>query len=140
MRILLSNSSGVPLYDQIKEQVRDQILCGELVEGALLPSLRSLARELRISVLTTTRAYNELEQEGYILSSPGRGFFVSPRDSALMQEQLLRDVEETLSQSLVAARRAGLNFEELVAMLRLLDSVDGERDDRLAQDDPQGGY
>ena len=123
MIIILSNNSGVPLYDQIKEQIRAKILSGELKEGDMLPSLRSLARDLRISVLTTTRAYNELEQEGYIVSQQGKGFFVMPRDSELMREQLLRDVEEALLLAIQAASRAGLTEEELLSLCTLLMEV-----------------
>ena len=123
MIIILSNNSGVPLYDQIKEQIRAKILSGELKEGDMLPSLRSLARDMRISVLTTTRAYNELEQEGYIVSQQGKGFFVMPRDSELMREQLLRDVEEALLLAIQAASRAGLTEEELLSLCTLLMEV-----------------
>ena len=123
MIIILSNNSGVPLYDQIKEQIRAKILSGELKEGDMLPSLRSLARDMRISVLTTTRAYNELEQEGYIVSQQGKGFFVMPRDSELMREQLLRDVEEALLLAIQAASRAGLTEEELLSLCKLLMEV-----------------
>jgi GntR family transcriptional regulator len=122
--ILLSNSSGVPIYDQIKEQLRAHILSGELKEGDMLPSLRALARDLRISVLTTTRAYSELEQEGYITSQPGRGFYVMPRNSQLMREQLLRAVEEALGQAIRAAHAAQLTREELIEMLKVMMEVD----------------
>jgi len=119
MRILLSNSVGIPIYDQIKEQLKAQILSGELGEGEMLPSLRALARELRISVLTTTRAYNGLEQEGYIVSQQGKGFFVMPRNSALIQEQLLREVEQALQEAIQAGRRAGLGEQELIELLKI---------------------
>ena len=124
MRVLLSNSSGVPLYDQIKEQVRAQILSGELPEGEMLPSLRSLARDLRISVLTTTRAYSELEQEGYIVSQQGRGFFVMSQSSALRKEQLLREIEQHLLSAIEVAHRAGLTATELSDLLNLLHQMD----------------
>ena len=120
MRVLLSNSSGVPIYDQIKEQVRSQILSGELPEGMMLPSLRALAKDLRISVLTTTRAYSELEQEGFIVSQQGRGFFVMSKSSALIREQLQREVEQALTEAIQAARRAELSDKELIDLLALL--------------------
>ena len=96
MHILLSNSSDLPIYEQIKEQVREQILSGELKENDRLPSLRRLAADLKISVLTTTRAYSELEEEGYITSRQGKGFFVMSSSSELLREQLIKEVEENL--------------------------------------------
>lgn len=117
MRVVLSNSSGVPLYQQIKEQVGTAVLSGELAEGAALPSVRALARDLRISVITTTRAYAELAAEGFIATVPGKGAYVLPLDSELVREQLLRQAEEGLQAALVAARRAGLERDDLVQML-----------------------
>lgn len=132
MTIVLSNQSGVPIYDQIKGQIRSQILDGKLKEGEMLPSLRGLARELRISVLTTTRAYNELEQEGYIYSQPGKGFFVMPRGSPLMREQLLREVEEAMQSAIHSAWQAGMEEEELIRLLKLMMEV--ERDAKRHSD------
>ena len=117
MRVVLSNSAGVPLYHQIKEQVGTAILSGELAEGSALPSVRALARDLRISVITTTRAYTELAAEGFIATMPGKGAYVLPLDSALVREQLLRQVEDGLQTALDAARRAGLHRDELVQIL-----------------------
>ena len=127
MNIVLSNSSALPIYEQIKEQVKAQILAGELQENEMLPSLRQLARDLKISVLTTTRAYNELEQEGFIASRQGKGFFVMPSSSALIREQLLREVEAGLLQAIQAADRAAMPAEELAALLQLL--LEGEDHD-----------
>ncbi|WP_433061551.1 GntR family transcriptional regulator [Dactylosporangium sp. CS-033363] len=117
MRVVLSNSAGVPLYEQIKEQVGMAILAGELTEGEVLPSVRALARDLRISVITTTRAYAELASAGFIATVPGKGAYVLPLDTALVREQLLRQVEDGLQAALDAARRAGLDRDELVRML-----------------------
>lgn len=127
MIIVVSNSSALPIYEQIKEQVKAQILSGELQENEMLPSLRQLARDLKISVLTTTRAYNELEQEGFIASRQGKGFFVMSRSSALIREQLLREVEAGLLQAIQAAERAAMPAEELAALLQLL--LKGENHD-----------
>lgn len=124
MKIIISNSSGVPIYQQIKEQIKAQILAGDLVENEMLPSLRRLARDLKISVLTTTRAYNELEQEGFISSQPGRGFFVMSSSSELIREQLLKEVEDGLNKAIDAAKRVCLEDGELVQLLRLLLEVD----------------
>ena len=125
MRVVLSTSAGVPLYQQIKDQVGAAILAGELAEGAALPSVRALARDLRISVITTTRAYAELAAEGFIASVPGKGAYVLPLDSALVREQLLRQVEEGLEIALDAARRAGLQRDELIQILDGLVDAEG---------------
>jgi GntR family transcriptional regulator len=117
VRVVLSNSAGVPLYQQIKEQVGTAILSGELGEGAALPSVRALARDLRISVITTTRAYAELAAEGFIATVPGKGAYVLPLDSDLMREQLLRQIEDGLQAALDAARRAGLDRDDLIQIL-----------------------
>ncbi|NUR30206.1 MAG: GntR family transcriptional regulator [Catenulispora sp.] len=117
MRVVLSNSSGIPLYQQIKEQIGTAVLTGELAEGEALPSVRALARDLRISIITTTRAYAELAAEGFISTVPGKGAYVLPLDSALVREQLLRQVEDGLQTALDAARRAGLGRDDVVRIL-----------------------
>jgi GntR family transcriptional regulator len=134
VRVVLSNSAGVPLYEQIKDQVKWAILAGELVDGEGLPSVRSLARDLRISVITTSRAYTELAAEGFIINVAGKGAFVAPIDSALVHEQLLRQVEEGLQAALHAARVAGLDRDDLVQMLDGLLAM--EVDERLGKDLP----
>ena len=124
--IVLSNSSDLPIYEQIKEQVKTQILSGELSENEMLPSLRQLAKDLKISVLTTTRAYNELEEEGFITSRQGKGFFVMPRGSDLLREQLIKDVETNLNNAILSAQRASMTDDELVQLLKLLVEVSDE--------------
>jgi transcriptional regulator, gntR family len=124
--IVLSNSSDLPIYEQIKEQVKTQILSGELLENEMLPSLRQLAKDLKISVLTTTRAYNELEEEGFITSRQGKGFFVMPRGSDLLREQLIKDVETNLNNAILSAQRASMTDDELVQLLKLLLEVSDE--------------
>lgn len=124
MHIVLSNSTSLPIYEQIKEQIKAQILSGELAEGEKLPSLRRLAADLKISVLTTTRAYNELEAEGYITSQQGRGFFVMSSSSQLLREQLLKNVEAQLQGAIDVAEKAGMSREELLALLKLLMEVE----------------
>lgn len=126
MYIVLSNSSDLPIYEQIKEQVKTQILSGELSENEMLPSLRQLAKDLKISVLTTTRAYNELEEEGFITSRQGKGFFVMPRGSDLLREQLIEDVETNLNNAILSAQRASMTDDELVQLLKLLLEVSDE--------------
>ena len=124
MHIVISNSSDLPIYAQIKEQVKEQILTGELAENETLPSLRQLARDLKISVLTTTRAYNELEQEGFITSRQGKGFFVMSSGSNLIREQLIKEVEKNLNNAILAAGRIPMSDDEIVSLLKLLLEVD----------------
>lgn len=120
MRVVISNTAESPLYEQIAEQVKAAILAGELTDGEQLPSVRGLARDLRISVITTSRAYAELEASGFITNVQGRGAFVLPVDSQLVREQLLRQIELALGNAVDHARLAGLDRAELVAMLDAL--------------------
>ena len=120
MDILISNTSGKPIYEQIAAQIKHAILTGELQPGETLPSIRALARDLRISVITTKRAYEDLEAAGFITTMPGRGSFVAPQNPALHREQALTQVEEALSQAIAAARRGGVNLEEVTETLNLL--------------------
>lgn len=126
MHIVISNSSDLPIYVQIKDQVKEQILSGELIEDEMLPSLRQLAKDLKISVLTTTRAYNELEQEGFITSRQGKGFFVMSSGSDLIREQLIRDVELNLTRAIQSAGRAAMTNDEIISLLRLLLEVEND--------------
>ena len=126
MNIVISNSSDLPIYAQIKDQVKEQILSGELIEDEMLPSLRQLAKDLKISVLTTTRAYNELEQEGFITSRQGKGFFVMSSGSDLIREQLIRDVELNLTRAIQSAGRAAMTNDEIISLLRLLLEVEND--------------
>jgi len=120
VKIIISNTSGSPIYEQIKEQIKSAILSGEIEENELLPSLRQLARDLKISVLTTTRAYNELEQEGFVTNVQGKGCYVMGRGSELIREQLLRDIEGNLTTAIKVARRAEVAEGELINMLKIL--------------------
>lgn len=126
MRVMLSNRAGVPLYQQIKDQVEAAIQAGDLAEGTALPSVRALARDLRISVITTTRAYAELAAEGFIATVPGKGAYVQRLDSALVREQLLRQVEDGLQAALDVARRVGLERDDLIQILDGLIAADQE--------------
>lgn len=113
MTIIIKNSAGVPIYEQIKEQVKEAILNDEMKDGDMLPSIRQLAGDLKVSVITTTRAYAELEQEGYIITVQGKGCYVAPKDNDLIREQLLRKIEDGFNASINAARIAKLPREEL---------------------------
>jgi GntR family transcriptional regulator len=117
VRIIIQNTSKAPIYEQIEEQIKEAILCDELKEGDLLPSIRQLAKDLKISVITTTRAYAELEQEGYIVVQQGRGCFVLPKNSEMVREQLLRKIEDGFTAAVNAARVAKLSREELLKIL-----------------------
>ena len=120
MKLIISNVSGIPIYEQIKQQVKAAILSGELKEEEALPSLRTLAKDLKISVLTVTRAYTELEQEGFVKNVQGRGCFVLGSSSELMKEQLIRKVENSFTEAIKAAKIANLSNQELHHLLDIL--------------------
>ena len=120
MNILISNNSDCPIYEQIKEQIKEQILGGFLVPGTMLPSMRLLAKELKISIITTKRAYEELEREGYIESFTGRGSFVKDVNSEMLRENLLFEIEELLDTVITKANTAGLSCEELCKILEII--------------------
>ena len=120
MDIIISNSSSSPIYEQITRQIKDHILQGELKAGDALPSMRMLAKELRISLITTKRAYEELERDGFIETVPGKGCFVSEKNTEFLREEQLRQVEGFLQQAADAARRCGLRLDELREMLEFL--------------------
>ena len=120
MQIIVSNQSGKPIYQQIMSQIKNGILRGELRANEPLPSIRGLAKELKISVITTKKAYEELEAEGFIISTPGKGSYVAPQNRALMQEVRLKKVEEALEQAVDMARAMQVSREEVEEMLRLL--------------------
>lgn len=120
MDIIIRNSGGVPIYDQITRQMKGLILRGELKEGEALPSMRLLAKELRISVITTKRAYEELEREGFITSVPGKGCFVAPRNLELVRENALRQVEEYLMKAVEAAKAGGISQTEVAQALDII--------------------
>ena len=117
MDIIISNSSGKPIYEQIADQVKEQIMAGALAAGDALPSMRLLAKELRISVITTKRAYEELERDGFLENVPGKGCFVAPQNRELLREAQLRRTEEFLAQAVEEARKGGITLEELKEML-----------------------
>ncbi len=120
MDILISNASDRPIYDQIYTQIRAHILAGALEPGQALPSIRALAKDLRVSVITTKRAYDELEKEGYVNTVPGKGCYVANQSPALVREAYLTRVEEHLSQAVELAAGCGLSLGELEELLGLL--------------------
>lgn len=120
MNIIISNSSAQPIYEQISAQIKSKIISGELKEGDALPSMRLLAKELRISVITTKRAYEELERAGFIVSVTGKGSFVSMRNPELIREEHLKKIESLMREIAELAPACGLSLEELREMLELV--------------------
>ena len=118
MNLILSNATDRPIYEQIYHQIRDQVLSGTLVPGQPLPSIRALAKDLRVSVITTKRAYEELEREGFLTTVPGKGCFVAEPDLALFREQSLYLLEDHLAAAAELARTCGLSESELAELLR----------------------
>ena len=120
MKILISNTSDAPLYQQIKEQLTDAILKGELAEGDLLPSIRAFANDLRVSVLTIRRVYDDLEKEGFVKSQVGIGTFVSTGYTEFLRESRRRLVEQKLADAIRAAKSLGISWQELQDMMKIL--------------------
>ena len=120
MDIVISNASGKPIYEQITGQIKGMILSGVLLEGDALPSMRLLAKELRISVITTKRAYEELERDGFITTVVGKGSFVREADQEFVREERLKAVEGHLQAAVDAARQCGMEEQEVLEILRLL--------------------
>ena len=120
MDIIISNASDKPIYEQIISQIKDLILSGELEQGSMLPSIRNLASDLRISVITTKRAYSELEAQGFIETVQGKGSFVAGGNMELLREERLRHVEELLGKASREAQSAGISLQELHNMLDLM--------------------
>lgn len=124
MDIILTNAGGQPIYDQIVSQIKAQILSGKLKEGDALPSLRTLAKDLRISVITTKRAYEELERDGFIETVTGKGSFVAAQNAELLREEALRRTEQALRGAVDTARQGGVTDSEVREMLELV--LEGE--------------
>lgn len=127
MKIIVSNTSDQPLYMQIKEQIKAAILQGELKEGEMLPSIRALANDLHVSVLTTKRVYDELEAEGFISTKVGKGSFVASENLELLQESKRKMVETKLVEAWETASSLGISKKELYAMMDILFEEDDER-------------
>ena len=119
MELFINNKSGAPIYDQIYNQIKQQIISGALQPDEAMPSIRGLARDLRISVITTKRAYDELEKEGFLYAVPAKGFFVAPKNTELLQEENLKKIEAHLTEAVRLSASCGLSREELGEMLEL---------------------
>lgn len=120
----LKQNSGVPIYQQIADSFRTDILAGKYEQGEFLPSIRGLAKDLKISVITTMKAYEQLAEEGLVTAAQGKGFYVNAQDSEMIKEQHLRKVEDSLTSAIAAAKIAGLSGEELKEMLTALIEMD----------------
>ena len=118
MNVLIDNKSGAPIYDQIYAQIKSQIISGALKQDEMLPSIRGLAKDLRISFITTKRAYEELEKEGFIYTLPGKGCYVAPKNVELLREENLKKIESYLDEVVRLANSCGLSREELMEMVR----------------------
>ena len=120
MRILLSNKSDLPIYEQIKAQMKEQILNGSIPENEFLPSIRQLAKDLSISVITTTRAYSDLESEGFIATVRGKGSYVLPKDNEMVREQYLKEIEDALMIAIEKSKLANISNDELMLIWKNL--------------------
>lgn len=117
MNIIISNQSGIPIYEQIKEQIKESIVTGELSENTPLPSLRQLARDLQVSLVTTTRAYSELELEGFVQTMPGKGVYVKRIDDTFVRDKYFKEIEKALTTAIQRSKLAGISIDELHKML-----------------------
>ncbi|MEI3607348.1 GntR family transcriptional regulator [Pseudogracilibacillus sp. SE30717A] len=117
MNIILAANSKVPLFQQIKEQIKQQIFTGKLQEGDALPSMRALAKDLQVSVITTKRAYEELEREGYVISTVGRGTFIAGQQPHVLREWQMRELENEIEKIVSSSKQIGLSKEELMELL-----------------------
>ena len=120
MKIIINNSSMVPIYEQIMEQIKAQIISGELKENDILPSVRTMAKELKISALTVKKAYDNLEEEGFTVTVHGKGTYVAATNKDLMREEQLKEVEYDLEQAIMKGRRCGLNDEEIRNLFEMI--------------------
>lgn len=118
MKIIVKNKSELPIYEQIEQQMKAQILDGTITEDEQLPSIRQLARDLKISVITTTRVYNDLAEEGFIISVAGKGYFVAPRNNELLRERMIFEMEDGLQKAVTNGRNAGLTDDEIIDALK----------------------
>ena len=128
MNLIISNASGKPIYEQIYTQVKNCIISGELSPGDALPSIRALAKDLRISVITTTRAYDELERDGFIDRGPGKGCYVAEKNLELVREAHLKQIEDHMTEIVTLAAGCSLSEEDTVRMLRLIWENEGKDD------------
>ena len=120
MDIIISGDSAIPLYEQIIRQLKEQILQGKLEQGSILPSIRALAKELKVSIITVKRAYEELEQEGFVETTPGKGTYVSMDNRERLREIRMSQIEEKLEEVVTSAKNIGMNLEDLIECITLI--------------------
>ena len=120
MNVIISNASGMPIYEQIVSQIKQKILSEELMEGEMLPSIRALAKDLRISVITTKRAYDELERDGFVNTVAGKGCYVAEKNMEFVREEHLRQMEQHMRQIVALAASCALSEDEVTGLLRLI--------------------
>lgn len=120
MDIIISGDSAIPLYEQITRQLKEQILQGKLEQGSILPSIRALAKELKVSIITVKRAYEELEQEGFVETTPGKGTYVSMDNRERLREIRMSQIEEKLEEVVTSAKNIGMNLEDLIECITLM--------------------
>ena len=120
MKIIINNTSMVPIYEQIMEQIKAQIISGELKENDILPSVRTMAKELKISALTVKKAYDNLEEEGFTITVHGKGTYVAATNKNLMREEQLKEVEHDMEQAIMKGRRSGLDDEEIRNLFEMI--------------------
>lgn len=120
MDIIISGDSAIPLYEQITRQLKEQILQGKLEQGSILPSIRALAKELKVSIITVKRAYEELEQEGFVETTPGKGTYVSMDNRERLREIRMSQIEEKLEEVVTSAKNIGMNLEDLIECITLI--------------------
>ncbi|MDR2899499.1 MAG: GntR family transcriptional regulator [Clostridiales bacterium] len=120
MKIIISNNASIPIYKQIESQIKDAIFKGDVKENDMLPSMRQLSKELKVSVITTMRAYNDLEEEGYIVNIQGKGCFVQPQHKELIREKALYEVEQFLQEAIKLSILYGIGKDELIEILEVL--------------------
>lgn len=120
MIILIDNKSGAPIYDQIYSQIKNQIISGALKEDEMLPSIRGLAKDLRISFITTKRAYDELEKDGFIYTLPGKGCYVAPKNVELLREENLKKIEDNIEEIIKLAALCNLNKQDVIEMVNYI--------------------
>ncbi len=126
MKIIISNSSSVPIYEQIKNAIMSQIMSDELEEDEMLPSIRNLAQDIKISVMTIKKAYDELEQEGYLISRQGKGTFVAPKNTELVKEKARKEIEDYIIKIIEMADRFHIEKEELMNIFKFMMEEDEE--------------
>lgn len=120
MKMIISNSSAVPIYEQIKSSIIEQIMSGELIEGEAIPSIRTLASDIRISVMTIKKAYDELERDGYIVTVQGKGSFVAPKNVELAKEQARKDIESSLEKVVKTSKMFNISEGEIIDLFKFL--------------------